>query len=117
VSGNNLKSEVGATSAFRGYRTQTLYIVKRVLSDLTGEMIYKPEGQEYLAICDTSGNLLEVVQIKNHIDYLTLSDFHPRDKDSFFRRSLQLYKDGSQPKLTIASFGEISNELHNAFVI
>src|SRR5439155_93553 len=48
----------GASSTYRGYRKQALYVLWRLLTDADGESrAYRPEGDEDLAIFDGAGHL------------------------------------------------------------
>lgn len=107
-------SDIGAESAFRGFRSQTLYIVKRIMAGCGQDIVFQPEGQEDLAVYDENGTLFEVVQVKNLNCNLTLSDLNPQREDSFLRRSLRLFASGKYPKLSLVSFGVAGPELVNA---
>ncbi|SDL23513.1 hypothetical protein [Natronincola ferrireducens] len=109
-----LKSDIGATAAFKGYRLQTLYIVYRILHQQDNELKFQPEGQEDLAIYGSDNSLIEVIQIKNHTESLSLSKFSPQKEDSFFRRSLETLLKESSCSFSIVSFGKVGTELKNA---
>jgi hypothetical protein len=104
-----------ATHAYRGYRRQALYALFRVFeTGSAAHLIFQPEGEEDLSICDTANNLIDVVQVKSYASNLTLSDFKPDKKDSFFYRVAQLSQAYAGLRITIASFGPIGPELLQA---
>jgi hypothetical protein len=50
------------THAYRGYRLQALYTLFRVFeTGSAANLIFQPEGEEDLSICDTANNLSEQV--------------------------------------------------------
>lgn len=97
----------GAQPAFRGYYSQTLYILHRVLSG-SNDYIFQPEKKEDLAIFDKTGDLIEVVQIKDYTSPLTLSDLG----NDFFNRCRN-YIESNTP-VRIVSFGKVGPELKKA---
>ncbi len=80
-------------------------------------MIFQPEGAEDLSIYDSANNLLEVVQVKSYGSNLTLSDFKPEKKDSFFYRVAILLTTTPGMRITIASFGTLGPELDHAWLL
>ncbi|HAZ42981.1 MAG TPA: hypothetical protein DDW76_02060 [Cyanobacteria bacterium UBA11369] len=111
----SVASQSDATPAYRGYRLQTLYTLSRLLeSNDSANFTFQPEGEEDLAIFDAGNNLVEVVQVKAHSGNLALSSFDPDKSDSFFYRVAQLLKNNSYLKISIASFGEIGQEMRQA---
>lgn len=105
-----VKSEIGSEAAWRGFSTQTLYIAKRLLTAEDDEQLY-PEQVEDLMIM-RKGKIIELVQVKNLSDDLSLSDLSPKKNDSFFRRCLK-FKKSEKICLKIVSFGNIGPELQN----
>ena len=111
----SVSSQSDATPAYRGYRLQALYTLSRLLeSNDSANFTFQPEGKEDLAIFDASNNLVEVVQVKAHSEDLALSSFKPKKSDSFFYRVAQLLKTNSHLTISIASFGEIGQEMLQA---
>lgn len=106
-------SDMGATSAFRGYRLQTLYALYRLISD--PGLKYQPEGIEDLDIYSSSGLLLESAQVKAYGSDLSLSVLSPQKSDSFFRRSLNTLATNPGSKIKIISFGSIGPEMEKAW--
>lgn len=102
-------SNNGAIPALRGYRTQFLYTLHRVLNAGASEVVF-PEGEEDYSV-QNKGQLKEVVQIKNLSSDLQLSDFHPKAADGFIARCLAVLKQNAQVNLQIVSFGGIGPEL------
>ena len=109
-------SDIGAEAAFRGFRTQTLYIINRILFMKDEEFYFQPEGEEDLAVYDNAKNLIEVVQVKNYNKSLSLSSLDPQKKDSFFKRSEHKLETNKRLKFTLAIFGDIGSELKNAIL-
>jgi hypothetical protein len=102
---------MGAISALKGYRTQFLYSLYRILKDYHKGYIFKPEGEyEDLDIQDENGNYLEIIQIKNKSETLVFSDLLSK-KDSFFKRAIKLLDKQDNVVVKIISFGNVSNEL------
>lgn len=103
-----------ATPAYRGYRLQALYTLARIFSQSTEEYIFQPEGKEDLAILDESGNLIEVIQIKQRTNNLNLSSLAPENKKSFFYRISNIFALNPTTKIKLVAFGNIGSELLNA---
>lgn len=104
-----------ATPAYRGYRLQTLYSLARILEPKDRiELVFQPEGAEDLAVFDTSGYLLEVIQVKAYSSNLTLSSLHPEKEGSFLYRVNNLFGKYPGLKIKIASFGGIGSDLLKA---
>jgi len=104
-----------ATHAYRGYRLQALYTLARVLGQPNGEgSIYQPEGREDLAVFDSEHRLLEIVQVKQRSQNLSLSDFEPEKKDSFFYRVAAELKTNPDAQISIVAFGSVGPELKKA---
>ncbi len=105
----NSESIAGAVSALRGYRTQFLFTLYRILKSEEEEVVF-PEGEEDYSVRKV-GKLTEVVQVKDLSSPLQLSDFKPKNQDSFFQRCLSLLRKGETPQIKIASFGKLGPEL------
>lgn len=106
-----------ATATYRGYRRQALYALFRIFEGGNADHVFQPEGAEDLVIFDDAGNLIEVIQVKSYGSNLTLSDFKPKKKDSFFYRVAALLGNNPDVHIVIASFGELGTELKQAFAI
>ena len=104
----NENSNSGAKAAFRGFRTQTIYILYRLLSQKTNE-IFVPEGEEDLLI-KRNGKKAEVIQVKNYTSNLSLSNLSPKKEDAFFNRSIQLLQK-NKIGIKLVSFGKLGKEL------
>lgn len=97
-------------ATLRGYRTQYLYTLYRILGNSDSENIFIPEGLEDLDIVHTDGGV-EYIQVKNLSSTLTFSDLFSKAKTtSFFQRLLNARNEGNI-KGVIVSFGSISPEL------
>ncbi len=109
-----LRSDYGATSAFKGFRCQTLFIVNQLFEKSGQQFEFQPEGVEDLAKYKEK-KLCEIIQVKNYSTPLSLSDLSPSKSDSFLRRSLEYIKSDPQVKIRLVSFGKLGSELENAF--
>jgi len=99
------------TATYRGYRRQALYCLYRLFDDgLTQDTIIQPEGNEDLEIRKTTGQRLEVVQVKDYTADLTASDFKP----SFYRRIKDLCASDASVAIKIVTFGPVGPELAKA---
>ena len=88
----------------------------RLLTDENGsQRVYQPEGDEDLAVFDTSNHLLQVVQVKDYSSPLTLSDLTPDSAEGFFARMHRRLAAHPGCEVWIASFGQIGLELAGAF--
>ncbi len=105
----------GAIAAYKGYRTQALYALYRVLTSQQKGLFFQPEKYEDLTVYEDSGKILEAVQVKALTTNLSLSDFSPEKTDSFFRRSLTLINGNPSIKIIIISFGPIGPEMNKAW--
>lgn len=104
-----IKSEQGTKAAWKGFSSQTTYIAYRLML-LEDDSEFYPERIEDLML--QKGNIkTELVQVKNLSSDLSLSDFSPKESDSFFRRSLSLRDNNSSLVLRIVSYGNIGTEL------
>lgn len=103
---------MGAISALKGYRTQFLYSLYRILKDYKNNYIFKVEGEfEDLDILDSKNGLyLETIQVKNKNKVLNFSDLFSSN-DSFFRRANKSVLKSPKVKLQIVSFGKVSQDL------
>ncbi len=102
---------MSAISALKGYRTQFVYSLYRILKAYNKKYTFKPEGlYEDLDIIDEKGNYLEIIQVKNKSKTLVFNDLFSK-KDSFFKRANKLLENQDKAILKLVSFGDISNEL------
>ncbi|AWM13258.1 hypothetical protein DI487_04855 [Flavobacterium sediminis] len=102
---------MSAISALKGYRTQFLYSLYRILSNHNEEYIFKVEGKyEDLDILDSSYKYIETIQIKNKGETLSFSDMFSK-KDSFFKRAEELVLQDPDVIVKIVSFNKISDDL------
>ncbi len=105
----------GAIAAYKGYRTQALYALNRILTSQQQGIFFQPEKYEDLTVYEDTGKILEAIQVKNLTANLSLSDLSPEKSDSFFRRSLTLIKENPGIKIIIISFGPIGLEMTKAW--
>ncbi len=98
------------TATYRGYRRQALYCLYRLFDDaLPNNCVIIPEGNEDLEIRNSADEPLEIVQVKDYTDDLTVSAL----KATFYRVSA-LCRLHPSVKIKIVSFGPIGSELAKA---
>lgn len=78
-----LSADKGGNSAWKGFSSQTTYIAKRLIFEKDISLTYYPESIEDLKIQDENGSVVELVQVKNLSNKLTLSDLQPQKEVSF----------------------------------
>jgi hypothetical protein len=105
----------GAVNALKGYRIQALYSICTILGNPSKELTYIPEGIEDLDINDNTGQLLELHQVKNTSNTLTLSNLFSKNKTSFFGRAIDIFEQGKRPQLKVICFGELGVDLKKLF--
>jgi len=96
---------IGGIPALRGFRKQFLHTLHRIIDSET-EAIY-PETLEDFAVCDSSGGLLEIVQVKDHKDPLTFSELN-----TFFQRAAKAIKTYPKVRVILATYGKLGPELN-----
>lgn len=102
---------MSAIAALKGYRTQFLYSLHRIVFGVTDDYVYHIEGEfEDLDIIDNNGKYVECLQVKNLSDSLTFSDLFSA-KDSFFKRIIQVSSTNPNVIAKVISFGSVSDEL------
>lgn len=104
-------SAKGTKAAWKGFTSQTIYIANRLML-LNDESEFYPEKIEDLLVVKDDIPT-ESIQVKDIADDLSLSDFSPRNPDSFFRRSLSLGEKNENLKLLVISFGPVGKELND----
>lgn len=112
MSHTSINNNTGAISALRGYRKQFLYSLYRILGATTDEDTFHPEGHfEDLDIYAPSGQLTEIIQVKDLKDKLTLSDIINAKDNSFLRRALKVTANGDCPQIKLVSYGETNEDI------
>lgn len=106
--------ETGAIPALRGYRIQFLYTLYRILIEENPNISFKPEGKEDLDIY-LNNNLVEVIQVKDYSEDLTLSHLKPENENGFLSRCIDVFDRENSVRVKLVSFGLIGNQLKNAF--
>lgn len=104
---------MAVSDTLRGYRTQFLYALYRVIVDKRYDYIYVPEGKEDLDIfCED--NMVEAVQVKNLNHAVTFNDLKSKASlTSFFGRGCGLLQQYPDVKLRLISFNGISRKLED----
>lgn len=104
---------MAVSDTLRGFRTQFLYTIHRVVTDCDSECLYVPEGIEDLDI-KKNGQIVETIQIKNHTGKVKPSDlFSPSGTTSFFRRALETITYNNEATIRLVSFGNVGFELQD----
>lgn len=105
-------SDIGAQSAWKGFTSQTLYILNRLVFEQNNSLEYYPEHLEDLMIKDNN-EPIEVVQVKDITHELSLSDLDSTTQsEGLFRRALSLRKDDADKLIIrIVHFGPLGKEL------
>lgn len=105
-------NNIGAINALKGYRIQFLYSLFRILSHKEHEVKFCPEGEfEDLDIRDINNNLLEVIQVKNLTDKLTLSDIIDSNENSFLKRAINAHLKGNSPIIKLISTSDVNEDI------
>ncbi len=108
-------SQAGAPAAYRGYRLQALYALKRILAPANDpDLVFRLEGREDLDIQDTDDRLTETIQVKSY-ENLVLSDLEPAKPGSFLRRAAGLLNSSNIPHIQLVNFGTIGPEMSQAW--
>ena len=105
----------GTPAAYRGYRLQALYTLKRILTPATSQdRVFHLEGLEDLDLWEADGCLEEVIQVKSY-ENLVLSDLSPSKPNSFFHRAVELLRTPTPPDIKVVNFGSIGPEMRQAW--
>lgn len=106
---------MAVSDTLRGYRTQFLYTLYRILKTANPDNeVFRPEGIEDLDIL-VDGKVVESIQVKNHrsgkLGYGDLKS--SSGTTSFFMRGSKTYRDYPDAKLKVFSFHGVKEELTN----
>lgn len=110
-------SQLGAPAALEGYRVQALYSLKRILSQVSSDCVFKLEGLEDLDVLNGSGHIVELIQVKKY-DSLKLSDLAPLSlskSGSFFGRVIHALGQDDTRAIKLVNFGRIGPEMGGAW--
>jgi hypothetical protein len=108
-------SRRGALAAYRGYRLQALYALKRILAPtIDPGFLFHLEGREDLDVRDMDDRLAEAIQVKSY-ENLVLSDLEPAKPGSFFHRAAELLRTSDIPHIKLVNFGAIGPEMGQAW--
>lgn len=104
---------MAVSDTIRGFRTQFLYTIHRVIYDCNSDLLYAPEGIEDLDI-KKNGIVIETIQIKNYNKKIQPSDLtSPAGTTSFFKRAINTLSKNKNACIHFVSFGEVGNYLQN----
>ena len=105
---------MAVSDTIRGFRTQFLYTIHRVINDCNSDFLYIPEGIEDLDI-KKNEVIVETIQIKNYNKKIQPSDLtSPAGTTSFFKRAINTLSRNKNVCIRFVSFGEVGNYLQNA---
>ena len=104
---------MAVSDTLRGYRTQFLYTLYRIIStNNSGKEVFRPEGIEDLDIL-VDDKVVESIQVKNHksglLGYAHLSS--NAHTTSFFSRGINTLRKYPQAKLKVFSFHDVDDDL------
>lgn len=104
---------MAVSDTLRGYRTQFLYTLYRIIStNNSGKEVFRPEGIEDLDIL-VDDNVVESIQVKNHksglLGYTHLSS--SAHTTSFFSRGIKTLRRFPQAKLIVFSYYDVDDDL------
>ncbi len=104
---------MAVSDTLRGYRTQFLYTLYRIIStNNSGKEVFRPEGIEDLDIL-VDDKVIESIQVKNHksslLGYAHLSS--SAHTTSFFSRGIKTLRKYPQAKLKVFSFHDVDDDL------
>ncbi|MCI5146460.1 MAG: hypothetical protein D3923_13265 [Candidatus Electrothrix sp. AR3] len=94
----------GGIPALRGFRKQFLHTLHRILA--SGSEVFYPETLEDFSVRDSTGKLIEIVQVKDHTAPLKFSELK-----TFFDRAARFIEDYSQVQIVLATYGNLGPEL------
>lgn len=104
---------MAVSDTIRGFRTQFLYTIHRVIYDCNSDLLYVPEGIEDLDI-KKNGIVIETIQIKNYNKKIQPSDLtSPAGTTSFFKRAINTLSKNKNACIHFVSLGEVGNYLQN----
>lgn len=101
---------MSAIAALKGYRTQFLYSVHYILSNLANGYTFRLEGNEDMDVLDKEGKLLYAIQLKNLSRTITISDLLSESRTSFLKRFVEQYPTATP---ILVAYNEIGAELLN----
>lgn len=102
---------MSANAALKGYRTQFLYSLYHILKQEENGLTYKPEGIEDLDVVDANNNIIQVVQVKNLANGVSLSDILTNERTSFLKRYITLKDQFPETEPILVSYSKINKEL------
>lgn len=106
---------MAVSDTLRGYRTQFLYTIYRVLTSKDKEdEVFHPEGTEDLDVL-ADGKVIECIQVKNYLSGdVKYSDLQSAaHSTSFFRRGTNTLKSNPNARLVLFSYHGIDKSLTN----
>lgn len=104
---------MAVSDTIRGFRTQFLYTIHRVVNDCNTGLHYTPEGIEDLDI-KKNGVVIETIQIKNYNKKIQPSDLiSPAGTTSFFKRAINTLSRNRHACIRFVSFGDVGAYLQN----
>ena len=104
---------MAVSDTIRGFRTQFLYTIHRVVNDCNTGLHYTPEGIEDLDI-KKDGVVIETIQVKNYNKKIQPSDLiSPAGTTSFFKRAISTLSRNRNACIRFVSFGDVGAYLQN----
>ncbi|MCB1205947.1 MAG: hypothetical protein KDN18_16920 [Verrucomicrobiae bacterium] len=104
-----------ASATLRGFRSQALYVLHRVLTDpRRQELAFIPEGDEDVSVWDANSRQIEAVQVKDYSGDLSLSAFDPESSNGFVSRLQRRRTTNPDCVTKVATYGPLGPELKGA---
>ena len=104
---------MAVSDTIRGFRTQFLYTIHRVIDDCNPALLYVPEGIEDLDI-KKNDVVIETIQIKNYNKKIQPSNLiSPAGTTSFFKRAIETLSNNKNACIRLVSFGEVGDYLQD----
>ena len=105
---------MAVSDTIRGFRTQFLYTIHRVINDCNPDVLYVPEGIEDLDI-KKNDVVIETIQIKNYNKKIQPSNLtSPAGTTSFFKRAIETLSKNRNACIRFVSFGEVGDNLQDS---
>lgn len=103
-----------ASHAYRGYRRQILFTLNKIITEENDSLVFCPEGLEDLSI-ELDSNIINIIQVKDYKEPLTLSHIMPKKETSFIRRASHYSRTNPEASIQLVYYNSLGSEL-NKFI-
>lgn len=114
-------TKAGGPAALKGFRLQTTYLLKRLLTS-DEHVVFRPEGDEDLDVLDLQENPVEHVQVKAYGKAFSLTHLITQDSDPDEPQSQPPYLERALHRIqtrgtreTVVVIGKLGPEIAGAF--